>query len=102
MSEFVVFRAPFGVHQAWMWVVVLLSINLVAVERSGGNRPLEIAVAAGSFCVLGAVAVRSVLREGWLIPAVVSWGGDVPNPIMLRNNGVGQWMEEREGKNYYM
>jgi hypothetical protein len=95
MLEFVVFRAPFGVHQAWMWVVVLVGINLIAVERSGGNRPLEIAVAAGSFCVLGAVALHSVLREGWLIPAVVSWAFWSISDNIVRRSAV---YEERYGE----
>jgi len=73
LSEFVMFKAPFHLHGAWMCVVVVLNANMVVVRTSPTDGDLQIVVAALSFVALAGFAVAATLAgDGWLA-AVVCW-----------------------------
>jgi hypothetical protein len=73
ISDFLVLKAPFHLHVAWSFVVVVLNVNMVIVQRGPDNRAIQIGHAVGSFVVLAAGAGIAVLRRDWWLPLVVSW-----------------------------
>merc|ERR1719460_3160569 len=73
ISEFILFKAPFQLHGAWMCVVVVININMIAVQISPTDSGLQIAVAALSLVALTLLAIAAALAgDGW-VAAVVCW-----------------------------
>jgi hypothetical protein len=73
ISDYVILKAPFHLHFAWIFVVVVLNVNMIIVQRGADNSTIQVVHAVGSFVVLAVGASVAALRAyGW-IPAVVSW-----------------------------
>jgi hypothetical protein len=73
MSEFLIFKAPFHLHGAWMCVVVVINVNMIVVQLAPTDSGLQIAIAALSLTVLTLWAIAGALAgDGWLA-AVVCW-----------------------------
>jgi hypothetical protein len=73
ISEYVLLKAPFLLHGAWMCVVVVINVNMIVVQMSPTDSGLQIVVAALSLLVLTLSAIAASLAgDGWLA-AVVCW-----------------------------
>jgi hypothetical protein len=73
ISEFLIFKAPFYLHGAWICFVAVLNLNMIVVQTSPTNSRLQRSVAALSLVILPLAAIAASLAgDGWLA-AVVCW-----------------------------
>lgn len=91
ISEFLIFKAPFHLHGAWMCVVVVLNVNMIVVQKSPTAIGLQMAVAVLSFMVLASLSIAGALAgDGWLAVIVcwafsgIAWNLASPPPLLAQ------------------
>ena len=73
LAEFMIMKAPFFLHGAWMYVVVVLNVNLLVIQRFPTNSAFQLVTAAGSVALIAvSAALAAFSGDGWL-PAIACW-----------------------------
>merc|ERR1719201_3267629 len=91
ISEYVLLKAPFHLHGAWMCVVVVINVNMIVVQMSPTDSGLQIVVAALSLVVLAVSAIAAALAgDGWLAVIMcwtfsgIAWNLGAPPPLLAQ------------------